>query len=72
MSGMLAVNLVERVPDQVVVVEVEPAGKRDLGTGGEQHIVVRPALGGEEVAAVDHGRGQRAMVDHRSGAWPPG
>jgi len=25
----------------------------------------------EEVAAIDHRRGQRAMVDHRSRAWPP-
>jgi hypothetical protein len=66
------VNLVERVPDRVVIVEVEPAGEGDLGTGGEQHLVVGSALGGEEVAAVDHGRGQRAMVDDRSGVWPPG
>ena len=69
---MLAANLVERIPDHVVIVEVEPAGECALGIGGEQYLVVRPAFGGEEVATFDRGRGQRAVVDHRSGARPPG
>jgi hypothetical protein len=29
---MLGVNLVEPVPDQLMVVELKPAGKGDLGT----------------------------------------
>ena len=66
MSGCLAWTLVELVPDQAMIVEVEPAGEGDLGAGGQQHLVLGPALGGEEVAAVDHGRGQRAVVDLRS------
>ena len=70
--GMLGVDLVELVPDQAMVVEVEPAGEGDLGAGRQQHLGLGPALGGEEVAAVDHGRGQRAVVDHRSCARPPG
>ena len=28
--GMLGMNLVETIPDEVVVVEVEPSGERDL------------------------------------------
>ena len=49
-----------------MIVEVEPAGEGDLGPGGQQHLVFGPAPGGEEVAAVDHGRGQAAVVDLRS------
>src|SRR5258707_866077 len=60
--GMLAVTLVERVPDQAMIVEVGPAGEGDLGSGGEQHLVLGAALGGEEVAAVDHCRSERTMV----------
>ena len=41
-----------------------PAGKQHLGLGA--------APGGEEVAAVDHRRGHRPVVDHRAGARPPG
>src|SRR5437588_329173 len=70
--GMLDVDLVERVPDGGVVVEVEPASEGDLGSGGEQHLGLGAALGGEKIAAVDHCRGQRAMVDHRARARPPG
>ena len=64
--GVLGVDLVEPVPDQLVIVEVEPAGEGDLGSRGQQHLVFGPAFGGEEVAAVDHGRGQRAVVDLRA------
>ena len=46
--------------------------KAIFGSGGEQHLGLGAALGGEEVSAVDHGRGQRAVVDHRSAARPPG
>jgi hypothetical protein len=72
MSGCLAWTLSSVGPDQPVVVEVEPAGEGDLRSAGQQHLGLGAALGGEEVAAVDHRRGQVAMVDHRSRAWPPG
>jgi hypothetical protein len=55
-----------------MVVEVEAAGEGDLGAGGEQRLGLGAALGGEEVATVDHCRGQRAVIDHRSGARTPG
>ena len=70
--GMLGVDLVESVPDQAMIVEVEAAGDGDLWTGGQEHLVVGALLRGEEIAAVDHGRRQRAMVDLRSRARPPG
>src|SRR6202035_1761457 len=70
--GVFGVDLVETVPDQHVVVEFEPAGKGDLGAGRQHHLGVGAAFGGEKVAAVDHGGGERAMVDHRSGAGTPG
>ena len=59
MSGCLAWTLSSLSQISAVIVEVEPAGEGDLRAGGQQHLVLGPALGGEEVAAVDHGRGQR-------------
>jgi hypothetical protein len=56
--GMLGVDLIELGPDQVVIVEVEPAGDGDLRTRRAAAPRSRRALGGEEVAAVDHRRGQ--------------
>ena len=70
--GMLGVDFVERVPDRGMIVEVEAAGESDFGSGGEQHLGFGAAFGSEEIAAVDHRRRQRAMVDHRAGARPPG
>ena len=72
MSGCLASDLVEPVPDRAMIVEVEAAGEGDLGPGGEQRLDLGAALGGEEVAAVDHRRGQRAVVDLGAGARAPG
>jgi hypothetical protein len=71
-AGMLGVNLVEPVPDRAMVVEVETAREGDLGAGRQQHLGLAAALGGNEVAAVDHRRCESAMVDHRSGARAPG
>ena len=70
--GVLGVDLVERVPDEVMVVEVEAAGQGDLRARGEHDLGVGLAAGGEEIAAVDHGRGQMPVVDHRSIARAPG
>ena len=38
---------------------------------GQQHLGLGAALGGDEVAAVDHRSGQGAVVDHRSRARAP-
>ena len=54
-----------------MIVEVEPAGEGDLRTGRQHDLGLGPALGGEEVAAVDHRGGQGAVVDHRAGARTP-
>ncbi len=72
MSGCLAWTLSSRSQISAMIVEVEPAGEGDLGSGGQQHLGLGAALGGEEIAAVDHRRGQRAVVDHRARARPPG
>jgi hypothetical protein len=55
-----------------VIVAVESAGESDFRAGGEEHLVVGAAFGGEEIAAVDHRRGQGAVVDERPRARPPG
>ena len=65
-------RLVEPVPDQAMVVEIEPAGEGDLGAGGNERFGLDAAFGGEKVAAVDHRRGQRAVGHRGTGAWPPG
>jgi hypothetical protein len=70
--GMLGVDLVEPLPNRVMIVEIEAAGEGDLGPSGEQQLGFGAALGCEEIATVDHRRGQGAMVDHRAGARPPG
>ncbi len=70
-AGMLGMNLVEPVPDGAMVVEVETAREGDLGAGRQQHLGVGAALGGNEVAAVDHRRREGAVVDHRPGARAP-
>jgi hypothetical protein len=70
--GMLGVDLIELGPDQAMIVEVEPAGECDFRPCGQEHLVVGALLRGEEVAAVDHRRGEIAVVDLRSVAWPPG
>ena len=59
---MLGVNLVEAVPDQVVVVEVETTRQCDLGSGRQHDLGLGAALGGEIVSGVDHRCGKRAMV----------
>ena len=61
--GVLRADLVELRPDQLMVVEVEPAGQCDLRSGGQQHLAIGAFAGGDEVAAVDHRRGELAMVD---------
>ncbi len=70
--GVLGMNPVEPVPDQAAVVEVEAAGDGDLWAGRHQHLVLGPALAGVKIAAVDHGQGQSAVVDHRPRAGAPG
>ena len=55
-----------------MIVEVETAGEGDLRPGGKQYLGFGAAFGGEEIPAVDHRSGERAMVDHRAGARPPG
>lgn len=64
-------DLVELVPDQAMIIEIEPAGEGDLGAGRQQHLVFGPALGGEDIPTVDHRRGERAVVGHRPAARTP-
>ena len=65
-------HLVERVPDPPMVVEFEAAGEGDLRPGGQQDFGFGAAFGREEVAAVDHRGGHRAVIDLRAGAGLPG
>ena len=69
---MLRQGLVENVPDAGVIVAVGAAGEGDLGAGGHQNLVLGAAAGGEEIAAINKGRSEGAMVDFRARARPPG
>jgi hypothetical protein len=53
---MLGVDLIELGPDQPVVVEVEPAGERDLSPGrqGRQEYLAVGALLRRQEVTVDH------------------
>src|SRR6185312_993837 len=61
--GMFSAHLVETIPDQVMVVEVEAARQRDLGSWWQHDLGFGTALGCEIISGVDHRRGQRAVVD---------
>ncbi len=70
--GMLGVRLVELCPDPLVIIVVHAAGEGDLGAGGDQHLGLGAATGGEEVPAIDHRRRHVGVADLRAGARPPG
>src|SRR6266699_1657256 len=70
--GMLGVDLVEAIPDQVVVIEVETARKCDLWSSRQNDLGLGAALGCDKLPRVDHGRSERAMVDKRSRPGAPG
>ena len=55
-----------------VIVAIGAAGEGDAGAGGGEDFGVGAAAGGEKVAAVDQRGGERAVIDHRSGARAPG
>jgi len=50
--GVLGVDLIEFVPDELVVGAVS-TGEDDLRACGQHHLGLGTALGGEEIAAVD-------------------
>src|SRR4029453_12865005 len=66
--GMLGVDLVERAPDQLMIVEVATTAEGDLRSGGYKQFGLGPASSGEELPAVDHRSSKGAVVDHRSRA----
>src|ERR1700730_5179542 len=63
--GMLGVDLVEAVPDQVVVVEVEATGQSDLWSCRQHDLGFGAVFGCDKLPRVNHGRGECAMVDQR-------
>ena len=65
-------HLVEHGPDADVIVAIDAAGKGDLGPGRQMHLGLGAALGGDEVAAVDHGGRHGLMVDEVARAGTPG
>ena len=64
-------DTVERRPDALVIVALDPAGKGDAGARRDQQLRLGAAFRGDELAAVDHGGGQGAMADHRARARAP-
>jgi hypothetical protein len=69
--GVLGARFVERGPDAVDIVAVEPAGEGDAGAGGNAEIGIGALTRCDEIAAVDHGGGQRPMVEDGTGAGTP-
>ncbi|MTJ82864.1 MAG: salicylate synthase [Telmatospirillum sp.] len=69
---MLGADLIELIPDQPMIVEVEASGDGHFGAGWQHDLGVGPLAGGEEIFGVDHCRGQGAVADHRAGVRPPG
>lgn len=65
-AGVFSVDLIERDPDQLVVRDVGPAGERDLRTCRQHYLGLSPPARSEEVAAVDHRRGQRLAMHQRA------
>ena len=51
---VLGMDLIELGPDRPMIGGVA-AREGDLRSGRQQHLVVGPAFGGDEVTAVDHG-----------------
>ena len=64
--GVLGMHFVEAIPDEAMVVELDTTREGDLRACGDQHLVLGAALGSEEVATVDEGRCQRAVIDDRA------
>jgi len=69
--GVLGANLVEYVPDALMVVAIGAAGKGDAGSGRDEDLGFGAAASGKEIAAVDHRCGQAAVIDLRAGARAP-
>jgi hypothetical protein len=63
-AGVLGVHPVEHRPDALVILAVEAASEADARRRGQQDLGLGAAPCGEEVAAVDHRRGQGAVVEH--------
>jgi hypothetical protein len=64
-------RFVEPVPDQAMIVEIEAAGDDDLGSGGNERILLGALPGGEKITAVDHRGGEVFMGHLRSGSRSP-
>src|SRR3546814_3592421 len=71
-AGMLGLDLVEGGPDAVMVLIVDAAGDEDARALGQEDLGLRAALGVDEVAAVDAGGGQGAVIDLGAGQRLPG
>src|SRR3546814_1971311 len=69
---MLGLDLVEGGPDAVMVLIVDAAGDEDARALGQEDLGLGPALGVDEVAAVDDGGGQGAVIDLGAGERLPG
>lgn len=61
--GIFGEYLVEYGPDAAMILIGGTGGECDPRAGGQHRLGFRAALGGEEVAAIDHGSGQGAMID---------
>lgn len=70
--GIFGVDLVQHVPDEVMVVEFKPARKYNLGAGRHHDLGIRLLPGRKKIATVDQCGGQVTVIDLRSSPWAPG
>ncbi len=69
---MLRANLVERVPDPMMIIAVGSAREGDPRSGRQKHLRLGQLLGVDEVPTVDHRGRQGAVIDLGTGARTPG
>src|SRR5262249_51691838 len=69
---MLGTNLIEPVPDQPMVIEIEASAEGDFWSGWQHDVCFSSPPGGDEIAAIDHSCGKGAMADLRAIARIPG
>ena len=61
---VLGMNLVEAIPDEVVVIEVKPTGECDFRPWRQYDLGFCAAFCCDEVAGVDHCCGEHSVIDH--------
>ena len=60
--GVLGMHPVKAIPDEAMVVKLDPTREGDLGARGDQDLILGAALGGDELPAVDERRCECTVI----------